>query len=87
MSSAGVANRFGVEDFEAVLRRERRGWFGRVKKARRDTVLGVLEGLEVEERRQVGRPRESFGCILEDVALMGQDGHQAEDRVQWRRTI
>ncbi len=80
LSSAEVANRYGVEDLETVLKRERFRWFGHVKRAREDTVLGILERMEVEGRRPVGRPKKTWRrCIQE---LMGLDEHQAEDRVE-----
>ncbi len=80
VSSADVANRCGVEDLETVLRRERCRWFGHVKNAGEDTVL---EGLEVEGRRPVGRPRKTWRrCTQDGLALMGLDEHRAEDRVE-----
>ncbi len=78
MSSADVANRCGVDDLESMLRRERLHWFGHVKKAGEDMVLGALEILEVEGRRPVGRPRKTWRCIQEDLALLGMDEHEAE---------
>ncbi len=51
-------------------------------------MLGVLERLEVDGRRPVGRPRKTWRReIQEDLALMRLDEHQAEDRVEWRRAI
>ncbi len=46
-----------------------------------------MEILEVEGKRPVGRPRKTWRCIQEDLALMELDEHQAEDRVEWRRAI
>ncbi len=64
VSSADVANRRGIEDLETVLRRERLRWVGHVKRAGEDTVVGVLERLEVEGRRPVGRPGKMWSCIF-----------------------
>ncbi len=51
-------------------------------------MLGVLERLQVEGKRPVGRPRKMWkSCIQEDLAWMGLDEHQAERRVGWRRAI
>ncbi len=63
---------------ESMLRRERLHWFGYVKKAREDMVLGALERLEVEVRRPVGRPQKTWRCTQEDLALLGVDEHGAE---------
>ncbi len=88
VSREDVANRCGVENLEAVLRREKLQWFGHVKRGGEDTVLEVLERLEVEGRRPVRRPRKTWRrCIQENMALMGLDEHLAEDRVEWRRAI
>ncbi len=63
-------------------------WFGHVKRGGEDTVLGVVERLEVEGRRPVGRPRKMWRrCVQEDLALVGLDEHRTEDRVEWRRAI
>ncbi len=85
--SADVAYRCGVVYVKTVLRRERVRWFGHVKREGEETVLGVLERLEVEGRRPVGRPRKMWRCIQEDLALMGLNEHRAEDRVEWRKAI
>ncbi len=42
-----------------MVRRERLCWFVHVKTTSEDTVLGVVEKLEVEGRRPVGRPRKT----------------------------
>ncbi len=81
--SADVVNRYGVEDLETVLRRKRLRWYGHIKRAEEDTVLGVLERIEVEGRRPVGRHRKTWRrCRQEDLPLMGLDEHQEEDRIE-----
>lgn len=44
-------------------------------------MQGALKRLEVEGRRQVGRPRKTWiKCIQEALALMGLNENQAEDK-------
>ncbi len=76
MFSADVA--CGVDDLESMLRRESLHWYGHVKKAGKDMVLEALERLEVEGRRPLGRPQETWRCTKEDLALLGMDEHGAE---------
>ncbi len=59
VTSEEVARRCGIREMEVILRQRRLQRFGLVRRAGQDSVVRMVEEVEVEGRRPVGRPRKT----------------------------
>ncbi len=57
-------------------------------RAGQDSVLGMVEEVEVEGRKPVGRPRKTWRrCVERDLKRLGLCEEMAQDRREWRGVI
>ena len=78
-----------METLDVVLRRRRRlRCFGHGKRRGQEEPLGRIMELEVDGRRQRGRPRKNWRKTVEtDMRLVGGSEVDALDRAKWKKQI
>ena len=80
--------RCGVENFEHRSRKIRLTWFGHVKQSDENSILRRAMVLEVEGRRPVGRPKNTWSKVVEeDMRKLNITEDMMGDIHQWRRLI
>ena len=78
----------GVVNLEHRLRKTRLRWFGHVKCKDENSIFRRVMELEVEGRRPVGRPNNTWSKVVkEDMRKLNITDDLAEDRKQWKKLI
>ena len=86
--SEDVERRCGLAEVSIRLRQRRLRWFGHVKRATTENIIGEVQHLSVDGRRPTGRPRKTwYGCVKEDLADGNIKEVTALDRKEWKRVI
>ena len=77
-----------MENLEHRIMKMRLRWFGHVKCRDENSILSRAMELEVEDRRPVGRPKETWSMVAEeDMRKLNITEDMAVERKQWRQLI
>ena len=86
ISSAVLHRKLDVDEITAVLRTQRLGWCGHVRRA--TSCINSIARLGVPGTRGRGRPGETWSaCVGNDMTVCSLDGVGPLDRSSWRAGV
>ena len=88
VSNTEVLERLALEKLENILRRNRLRWFGHVERREKESVLKIVEDVEVDGVKPKGRPKNTWKKTIEnDLKMTGLKKNICQDRETWWRRI